>query len=957
MRKINFFDGAQSSTVPTIGTIPTTEFVQYANDAAFEAANAGSPYAGQAYHNTTLNVIRYYNGIKWLSIEDEDITAVDVDYNNATSALVATDVQAAIDEVEGRVDQNETDIAAAEQDIDDLETKIGGVNPNNMGTYSGTLLNDNESAKQNIQQLETQAETNAANIASNDTDISNLQTNKEDKSDKGAANGYCPLDGSMLVPAANLPSYVDDVLEFANLAAFPVTGEAGKIYVALDTNFQYRWSGATYIDTTSKVDAVNGKVGNVTINPDDLDDAATTHKFASQAQLDKVNHISVSQAVDLDTMESDIANNNGKVSADGSIDDHSDVDTTTAAPTLNQILKWDGSNWVPANESGGSGQGGINYAINPNFEENIDDVNVTTNVSKAIENTDPIRGSQSLKLSISNIAVPGTDNADLLMNTADNFDLGRKVNVIIEYYTGGGYADELVQFVLRNTDSNVDVPIFNENSGKLKLSANKVRFEGVAYLDDIDNSYNLRMNILGVPGSTADIIIDNWKVTPDEFSPGFVSQGITDFTPIFTNFVLGNGTINYAYWYRRGQFMYGDVNITLGSTSSVTGKILMDVPDNKSMNTNYINSNDSTYMGEAKYQDAGVDSFNGKVEYESPTRIGTYVMRSDGTYVNSAATSGTVPFSFGNTDTFSISFKIPIDGWFDSNKISSRETLFTQAKSFANNVTPTGTLNSSFNKVIFGSVDQDKQDLYNTSTGVWTAPKKGVVKVSADIPLSYTSETGITARVRIINTTTGKYVSDQQFHVGAAIFINPSVSGMLEVNQGDTIEIQASLNAATGLSFNTDSSFSIGYDTDLSIFGVYGETDLIEIQGQPFALNVVTNAWRDITSWQFPSIGEWDALFIAVHRTVGTPPGAALDLFTHVHDVAGNNAGTLTYGDNTGVSITDNKIYRPMVTTFKKIFLVTDTSKTWYFKDSSSVTPAANSVRFDYYKIYARKVK
>lgn len=49
------------------------------------------------------------------------------------------------------------------------------------------------------------------------------------------------------VPAAQLPSYVDDVLEFANLAAFPLTGESGKIYIAIDTNLQYRWGGSGYV--------------------------------------------------------------------------------------------------------------------------------------------------------------------------------------------------------------------------------------------------------------------------------------------------------------------------------------------------------------------------------------------------------------------------------------------------------------------------------------------------------------------------------------------------------------------------------------------------------------------------------------------------------------------------------------------------------------------------------------
>ena len=49
------------------------------------------------------------------------------------------------------------------------------------------------------------------------------------------------------VPASQLPSYVDDVLEFANQAAFPATGESGKIYIAMDTNAQSRWSGSAYV--------------------------------------------------------------------------------------------------------------------------------------------------------------------------------------------------------------------------------------------------------------------------------------------------------------------------------------------------------------------------------------------------------------------------------------------------------------------------------------------------------------------------------------------------------------------------------------------------------------------------------------------------------------------------------------------------------------------------------------
>ena len=50
------------------------------------------------------------------------------------------------------------------------------------------------------------------------------------------------------IPASQLPSYVDDVLEYDTMSAFPVTGEGGKIYVAKDTNLTYRWSGTQYVE-------------------------------------------------------------------------------------------------------------------------------------------------------------------------------------------------------------------------------------------------------------------------------------------------------------------------------------------------------------------------------------------------------------------------------------------------------------------------------------------------------------------------------------------------------------------------------------------------------------------------------------------------------------------------------------------------------------------------------------
>jgi len=69
------------------------------------------------------------------------------------------------------------------------------------------------------------------------------------------------------VPASELPSYVDDVVEVANFAALPATGETGKIYITLDNNKIYRWSGSTYIeiaDSTAVWGAITGTLSSQT---------------------------------------------------------------------------------------------------------------------------------------------------------------------------------------------------------------------------------------------------------------------------------------------------------------------------------------------------------------------------------------------------------------------------------------------------------------------------------------------------------------------------------------------------------------------------------------------------------------------------------------------------------------------------------------------------------------------
>ena len=84
-------------------------------------------------------------------------------------------------------------------------------------------------------------------VTKSDVGLGNVTNDSQVKrSEMGAASGVATLDSTGKVPSSQLPSYVDDVLEYETKSAFPTTGEAGKIYVDKSTDTTWRWSGTTY---------------------------------------------------------------------------------------------------------------------------------------------------------------------------------------------------------------------------------------------------------------------------------------------------------------------------------------------------------------------------------------------------------------------------------------------------------------------------------------------------------------------------------------------------------------------------------------------------------------------------------------------------------------------------------------------------------------------------------------
>ena len=131
-----------------------------------------------------------------------------------------------IDDLDDKIDK---EIADREAEIDRLENKFDGV----------------------TDKLEDALQKEIEDRTAGDTTITNSLN--AFISTKGQPSGLAELDSTGKVPAAQLPSYVDDVLEFSTKAQFPQTGETGKIYVAKDTNLTYRWTGTQYLEISQSL--------------------------------------------------------------------------------------------------------------------------------------------------------------------------------------------------------------------------------------------------------------------------------------------------------------------------------------------------------------------------------------------------------------------------------------------------------------------------------------------------------------------------------------------------------------------------------------------------------------------------------------------------------------------------------------------------------------------------------
>ena len=197
---------------------------------------------------------------------------------------------------DSRVDAFETELSGAEHNVPYSPAVLAKTNAieASVSAHIGNTANPHKVTKAQIglANVENKSSSQIRSELTKENVTNALGYTPIDESRIGAANGVASLDASGRIPASQIPGGFDNIEEYDNLAAFPTTGEEGKIYVAKDTNLTYRWTGSQYVEISPSLalgetatTAYRGDRGKIAYDHSQVSGNSTIHHTHANKEL------------------------------------------------------------------------------------------------------------------------------------------------------------------------------------------------------------------------------------------------------------------------------------------------------------------------------------------------------------------------------------------------------------------------------------------------------------------------------------------------------------------------------------------------------------------------------------------------------------------------------------------------------------------------------------------------